>query len=61
MADVHLHFITLRLSLTKLFANLEEALLYLALDPRLQLLLHVVKLQVLPLEVLERVALLLGI
>ena len=44
MADVHLHFITLSLSFTELFANLKEALLYLSLNSRLQLLLHVVEL-----------------
>ena len=61
MADIHLHFITLRLSLTKLFADLEEALLYFSLDPRLQLLLHVVEFEVLAFEVFEWVAFLLCI
>ena len=42
VADVHLYFITLCLSLTELFADLEEAFLYLSLNPRLQLFLHVV-------------------
>ena len=42
MADVHLHFISLSLSLTELFADFKEAFLYLTLDPRFQLLLHVV-------------------
>ena len=51
MADVHLHFITLCLSLTELFADLKEALLYLSLDSRLQLLLHVVELEVLAFEI----------
>ena len=63
MADVYLHLLVIALAfaLTKLFPNLEEALLDLALDPRLQLLLHIVKLEILALEVLEWITLLLGI
>ena len=63
MANVYLDLLVIALAfaLTKLLPNLEEALLDLALDPRLKLLLHVVKLKVLALEVLEWITLLLGI
>ena len=63
MANVNLDLLifALAFALTELLPNLEEALLDFSLDPRLELLLHVVELEVLTLEVLERIALLLGI
>lgn len=70
MAHVHLYFVLAStaapstptcLPIAKLLPNLEEAFLDFLFDPRLQLSLHIVELQVLPFEVLERIALLLGV
>jgi len=62
MANIHLHLLTLDLCfLAELLANLKEAFLDFTLHAWLELLLHVVQLQVLAFEVLEWVALLLCI
>lgn len=62
MADVDLDLIAGRVgSLAEFLANLEEALFNLAFNTRLQLLLHVVKLEILAFEVLERIAFLLNV
>lgn len=61
MANVDLNLLLSRLAFAELLANLEEAFFDLALYTGLQLLLHIVELEILSFEVLEWVALLLCI
>ena len=62
VADVDLHLFSLnRLLATELLPDLEKSFLDFPFDPWLQLLLHVVQLEVLAFEILKRVALLFGI
>lgn len=61
MANVDLNLLLSRLAFAELLANLKEAFFDLALYTGLQLLLHIVELEILSFEVLEWVALLLCI
>lgn len=56
VTHVHLNFFPVKWNVApELFANLKKAFFDLPLDTRLELLLHVVKFQILALEILERV------
>ena len=63
MAHVNLDLLVLiaTFTLSKFLSNLKETFLYFSLDTWLQLLLHVVELEVLSLEVLQRIAFLFAI